>query len=729
MARLIIVSNRSPVTVATLGDELSVEPSVGGLATGLDAPHRESGGLWIGWPGDTSALDPRQRAELSERLAALRIVPVSLTPDEIAGYYEGVSNGLLWPVFHSLIGQVPLQPPPFDVYEAANQRFADAVLAHHRPGDVIWIHDYQLMMVPALVRARAPGARIGFFLHIPFPPSEIFRTLPHGDRIVQGLLGADLIGFHAPSYMRHFASTATRLLGVAADIHGVAWTRGRVRLGVFPMGIDAASFAALADDPGVVADAAALRRDAAGILVGIDRLDYTKGIPRRLLAFEALLDRHPTLRGRVRLIQLAVPSRTAVEAYQDLRAQVDSLVGRINGRFATANWTPVQYLYRGVSQREVVTLYRAANVMLVTPLRDGMNLVAKEFVASRVDEDGVLVLSEFTGAAGELAEAVVVNPYDVDATGEACARALAMAPRERRTRMLGLRHRVLAYDVHRWVRSFLRELEHSSEAARPAPRAASGAELQSLVARLGAAGHLVLLLDYDGTLVPLAPTPELAAPDDALLALLAMLAGCPNTDVHIVSGRPRETLDAWLGALPVGLHAEHGAWSRPAGSPDWALLEAVPTDWREPVSRILEDFAERTPGSLVEEKHTGLAWHYRIADPEYGTAQANELKLHLTSLLANLPVEVMTGDKVVEVRPHAFHKGRAVGPALAAAPPGALALAVGDDRTDQDLFAALPPDAVAIHVGPLAPPGPMRLDDVAAVRKLLAAVAAARAPG
>ncbi|HLK10017.1 MAG TPA: bifunctional alpha,alpha-trehalose-phosphate synthase (UDP-forming)/trehalose-phosphatase [Candidatus Binatia bacterium] len=723
MSRLLLVANRLPVTVAPGGAQGPlVRRSTGGVATGLRSLHERSGGLWIGWPGRAD-VEPPARAALERRLAELRTVPVWLDPGEARRFYEGFANGVLWPLFHYLLDPMPLHVQGWDAYERVNARFADAVAAHHRPGDLVWVHDYQLMLVPRLVRERLPQARIGYFLHVPFPASEVFRILPARDRLLEGVLGADLIGFHTAAYMRHFASSLLRVLGLATDVDRVEIEGRTVRLGVFPMGIDPARFAALAEDARVAAEVRALRAPGdAALLVGIDRLDYTKGIPRRLLAFEVLLRDHPNLRGRVRLVQVAVPSRTNVGAYQDFRRQVDEMVGRLNGAFGTPRWVPVHYVYRGISERELVALYRAADVMLVTPVRDGMNLVAKEFVAARTDGDGVLVLSEFAGAAAELAEAVLVNPYDVDATADALRRALGLSEDERRARVQALRKRVVRYDVHHWARSFLEALEDASaHRATSTPAATAAGHVARLVGRMRAAERLVLLLDYDGTLVPFAGVPDLATPDEALLSLLRALAARPRTEVHVVSGRSRETMERWLGALPVGLHAEHGFWSRRPGGL-WTAPPVPTMEWRERVLAILEHFAARTPGSLVEEKTVSLAWHYRMTEPEFGTRQANELRLHLTELLSNAPVEILPGEKVVEVRPHGMHKGAIVAPILAQASPGTLAVAVGDDRTDEDLFAALPPGALAIHVGPAASRASVRLGGVAEVRRLLRAV-------
>jgi len=719
MSRLLIVSNRLPITVTRVEGEIRVEPSAGGLATGLRGPHERSGGLWIGWPGEPDG-EPAERAALERWLADLRTVPVWLASDDVRRFYENVSNEVLWPVLHYRVDQMPLHVEDWDAYERVNDRFAETVAAHYRPGDLVWVHDYQLMRVPHLLRERVPDARIGFFLHVPFPSSEVFRTLPFREPLLEGLLGADLIGFHTAAYVRHFASSLLRTLGVATDVDRVRWGSREVALGIFPMGIDAAAFAAQADTAEVRAEAAALRRpEGCAVLVGIDRLDYTKGIPRRLLAFEQLLRSTPALHERVRLIQVAVPSRTGVDAYQEFRHQVEGLVGRVNGAFGTQRWVPINYIYRNLSPAEVVALYRAADVMLVTPIRDGMNLVAKEFVAARTDEDGVLVLSEFAGAASELAEAVHVNPYDIDRTAQAFQRALSLGAGERRARMRGLRRRVLSWDVHRWVRSFLDALaEASRRQAAPALALTPPPAVDAVARRMREAERLLLLLDYDGTLVPFADVPDLATPDEPLLHLLGALAARPRTAVHVVSGRPRETVERWLGALPIGLHAEHGFWSREPGG-EWTSLPTAPTEWRSRVLPILEHVTARTPGSLVEEKTVSLAWHYRMADPEFGTFQANELRLHLTEMLSNMPVEILTGEKVIEIRPHGVSKAVIVARLVQQAHPDTLVVGFGDDRTDEELFTALPPGGIGIHVGPQPSRAPVRLAGVRDARRLL----------
>jgi trehalose 6-phosphate synthase/phosphatase len=724
--RLLIVSNRLPVTVKVERGDLRVAPSPGGLATGLKGPHERSEGLWIGWPGDVGP-DRGHHAELERRLEPLRYIPVYLTPDEVQRYYEGFSNGVLWPLFHYRLEPIPIDARDWEAYRAVNERFADVVAANARPGDLIWVQDYQLTLLPGLLRQRLPGARIGFFLHIPFPSQEVFRTLPWRAEILEGLLGADLLGFHTFSYARHFATALLRTLGIESNVDRVAYEDREVRLGVYPMGIDVAAFAAMAASDDVRHEASVMRASPAGqrTLLGIDRLDYTKGIDRRLAAFERLLAREPELRGKVRMVQLAVPSRTNVEAYATLRRQIDEQVGRINGAFGTVSWTPIQYLYRAMNPRHVAAFYKAADVMMVTPIRDGMNLVAKEFVASRDDEDGVLVLSEFAGAAAELGgDAILVNPYDVERMATAMKTAIEMPPNERAHRMRGLRKIVAANDVHRWAESFVADLGKTPEA--PPERLTRSLGVvrltMDLVAQTKRAPETVLLLDYDGTLVPLQRTPDLAAPDAELIDLLRALGEKPRFRVALVSGRPRESLEEWFGALPISLSAEHGFWSREAPGQAWVAAAEMAGEWKEKARHIFDEVAARTPGALVEEKTSSLAWHYRRADPEHGAMQARELRVHLETVFSNAPVEVLTGDKVIELRPYGVNKGGVARATLARASAEACVVAMGDDATDEDLFAALPKTAIAVHVGRGRTRAPYRVPDFSAARALLRAI-------
>jgi trehalose 6-phosphate synthase/phosphatase len=458
--RVLIASNRLPVTARWTepGNAHSLHLSVGGLATAMRPIHEQNGGLWFGTTGEEKPR-PRTSGALGSELEAMGCVPVSISPADTAVYYDQVSNGMIWPLFHDRVDRLPLTLEGWDVYERANERFADAIATHWQQNDLIWIHDYHLLRLPALLRQRLPQARIGFFLHIPFPNPEMFLTLPYRRELVRGLLGADLVGFHTRRYRGHFTAAVRRLLQHEMDADGrVTHENGTSWLGVFPIGIDAVEFSSQAMHSAVTDRMMAIKSAGQALLLGVDRLDYTKGILRKLLAFERLLADYPDHRERVRLLQLAVPSREGVEAYQSFRRDVEQLVTRINGRFGTAAWTPIQYLHQSVDRNELLALYRAADLMLVTPLRDGMNLVAKEFVAARNDESGVLLLSEFAGAVDELSDSLVVNPYDIVGTAVAMDRALRMDKEERRRRMRAMRAIVFKHNVHTWAGEFLEAL-------------------------------------------------------------------------------------------------------------------------------------------------------------------------------------------------------------------------------------------------------------------------------
>jgi trehalose 6-phosphate synthase/phosphatase len=718
--RLLIVSNRLPVAARVQDGRVRLSPASGGLSNGLRPYHERHGGLWIGWPGDVSQLTSEQQTDLDGQLARRGIVPVHLSHDDVDRFYHGFANRVLWPLFHYLIDRVPVDAAEWEAYRQVNERFATIVAREYRDGDTIWVHDYQLMLLPALLRERVPSAHIGFFLHIPFPSSEVFRTLPWRHEILHGMLGADLVGFHTFAYMRHFLASLLHVGGVEAEVDRVRVADRDVKLGAFPMGIDAAQFTDLAQDPDVLQEVDEIRREAGGrqIVLGVDRLDYTKGIPRRLEAFRRLFVRDPSLRDRVRYIQLAIPSRGEVDSYQRFKRQVEEKVGAINGECGTLRSAPIHYVHRSVSMRQLVALYGAADVMLVTPLRDGMNLVAKEFVASRADGDGVLLLSEFAGAAAELHGAVVVNPYDVDGVAGSLQRALSMPRSERRARMRTLRARVAGYDIHAWAAAFLNQLARvrSDRTALGASR--PEAYVATALSEARTTARIRLLLDYDGTLVRLARSPELAGPDEELLALLEALALASTMRVDIVSGRPRETLDAWLGHLPIALWAEHGFWHRPRPGEPWKCAGCVMPDWIDRLRPILDQFTASTPGSHLEIKSASVAWHYRRAPREFGVRQAHELRMLLGDALSNQPFEVLEGKKVIEVRLRGVSKA-VVAHQVQADAADSIVVAIGDDRADEDLFRALPVSSLTIGVG-LRPSGArFRVKDYRDVRRLL----------
>ena len=476
-----------------------------------------------------------------------------------------------------------------------------------------------------------------------------------------------------------------------------------VAVGGFPMGIDATAYEARGSALETLAEVDELRRPGQDLIIAVDRLDYTKGIPQRLLAFERLLERHAELRGKVRLIQVAAPSREDVGAYRQIRRTVDELVGRINGRFAVPGYDPINYLGTTLPPERLAALYRAATVALITPLRDGMNLVSKEFVASRADGDGVLVLSEFAGAAAELSGALLVNPYDLDQVADALHTALTMPPRDRRARMRNLRRRVRWHDVHRWAQEFLAAVtapDHPGAGSNPP-------DLRKLTAPEAIVDELLtpfppaitIIVDYDGTLVPFAQRPEDGAPDEELLHLLLALQGLPDVDVHVISGRRQDDLAHWLGHLSIGLHAEHGRVSRDPGPMTWPGAPSDRPEWMPAVRALMEARAARMPSSFVEEKAYALAWHYRMVPEPEGSRGAAALRRELAAVLRGTAAQVIAGHRLIEVREQSANKGIVV-QALAAAHPASRLFVAGDDVTDEDMFVSAPADAVTVKIGP-----------------------------
>jgi trehalose 6-phosphate synthase/phosphatase len=704
--RLIIVSNRLPVSAEKASNGVHYQPSVGGLATSLRTLHNEVDMLWLGWPG-LSPADPGDREAVTRTLKNdYGCAPIFLPQDLFQRYYSGFSNGCLWPLFHYFPQNARFNRRDWQAYEEVNRRFADALAGLVRPGDRVWIHDYHLMLLPSLARQRLPDTPIGFFLHIPFPSSEIFRMLPWRDELLQGVLGSDLIGFHSYSYARHFLSSLLRLLGLEQEFGKVAYGGRRVRVETFPLGVDVDRFRAAREDPGVQRELRALRTQADGlkIILSVDRLDFTKGILHRLEAYERFLETHRAYRGRVLLIAVCVPSRTSVPEYRLLKRQVDEAVGRINGRFTQEGWTPIWYLYRHLPFERLAAHYLLADVALVTPLRDGMNLVAKEYLAARGGETGVLVLSETAGSAEELGEAIIINPHDRDGLVDALERALEMPVEEQRQRNRAALARLRRYTTSSWAHDFLSQLdEAATDRDRYRLRRLAGEDRTRLIRAFQAARLRWVLLDYDGTLVPFASRAELARPDEALRTLLRRLAALEDTDVILISGRDHVTLDSWLGDLGVHLIAEHGARERRAHDPEWKIFDAPPVeDWRLQIRPILESYVDRTPGAYLEEKGLSLAWHYRHAEPELAALRTRELVENLEGTIANTPLQVLHGNKVIEVKTNTVNKGRAVARWLAEDPRYEFVLAIGDDVTDEDMFAALPEPAWTIKVGPAA---------------------------
>lgn len=693
------MANRLPVSVARRREGLRYQPSMGGLATGVGAVFDPGRDVWIGWPGlPVDRLSREEREAVDRELAARGLRAIHLTEAEVQTYYNGFCNRALWPLFHYFPSYAAYDPPGWDAYRAVNRRFAEAVGAG--AGEPVWVHDYQLLLVPRMLRELGVRAPVGFFLHIPFPAWQVFRLLPWREEVVDGLLGADLVGFHTYDDALHFLEAVRRLRGAEAHLGQVVVGDRLVRVGAFPMGIDVDRFAHAVERPEVAREVERIRRELQGqrVVLSVDRLDYTKGIPQRLAAYDRFLADHPEFHGKVTLVLVAVPSRTEVDRYASLRRRVQEQVAEIEGKYATFGWTPIRYLYRALPFPVLAALYHVADVALVTPLRDGMNLIAKEYVAACADGHGVLVLAETAGAAKELSEALVVNPNDVEEVAEALHQALAMPEEEQRQRMGAMQARLRVYSVRAWAERFRGELQLAREEQEALEDRWLVAErVDALAAAYARAWRRLLLLDYDGTLVEIADRPEHAAPDPQLRQLLARLCADARNRVVLVSGRDRETLDAWFGHLPADFVAEHGAWVREA-SGAWRAEVAVEPEWKEKVRAVLEAYAANTPGAFVEVKTASVAWHHRGVDPALAAVRARELVATLAQLAGVTPLGILHGKRVIEVRDPAVSKARAAARWLAEGGWDFI-LAVGDDTTDEELFAALPESAHTVRGG------------------------------
>ena len=705
MNRLLIVSNRLPVTIQKKKGKTYFNQSVGGLATGLGSFYKSFDGKWIGWCGITAEkIDLEEKKIIETKLEKeFSSYPVILSKKNVELYYGEFCNKTLWPLLHGFTQYVTYDRNSWKAYEKVNEIFANSVLEIAEPEDMVWVHDYHLMLLPSLLRKKHPNMAIGFFLHTPFPSSDIFRLLPWREEILRGLLEADLLGFHTYSYVQNFLMTVRRLLSLNHTLGKIIVGDHLAKVDSFPIGIDYPRFADAETIPKVQASIKNLNRKLGKTrkILSIDRLDYTKGVLHRLKGFDLFLNSYPEFKEKVTLVLVAVPSRTKVKRYQSLKKNVDELIGKINGDHGTLGWTPIQYIYRSLPFRSLLALYRISDVAMITPLRDGMNLIAKEYVATKTDGKGVLVLSEMAGAVEELREAIIVNPNSIEEIAEALKKALFMSEDEQIRRNRIMQERLRNYDIKFWANDFMNSLSQVKKDQKELSAKEVGREIKTkIINDYARSENRLIFLDYDGTLVPFASTPEAAKPDADLQTLLVSLAQDAKNQVVIISGRNREALEEFFEDVNIGLVAEHGAWIRDSRG-NWATTGDYNTDWKEKIRSILDHFKRRTPGALVEEKDFSLVWHYRKTAPELSSVRVAELKNTLYFLTANLELDVAEGNKIVEVKNSGINKGHAAIEWISKKKWDFI-LAVGDDATDEDLFRELPEFAYSIKIG-LAP--------------------------
>jgi len=705
--RLIIVAYRLPFKIIHENDQVQLSQSSGGLVSAVlslvgEKPsslvHSDDKIQWIGFTENTAE---ELEGQLLEN-ESFRAHPVFIPAELNENYYEGFCNNLIWPLCHYFPSLAKFDDAYFDAYKEANDIFFAKLDEIIQPGDVIWVQDYQLMLLPDLIRSKYPDNKIGFFFHIPFPSYEIFRMLPVMWRkaIIDGILGADVVGFHTNDYVEYFLKAARLVSGYGNKLHYINLSNRIVKVDSFPISIDFAKFNSAYDDP----DVAGARNEAREslkekIIFSVDRLDYSKGILHRLKGFTRFLEQYPEWHEKVSFVMVVVPSRDTIGQYQQMKMEIDQTVGAINANFGNIYWQPILYQYRSMPYHELVGMYTASDVALITPVRDGMNLVCKEFVASRKDGQGVLILSEMAGAAAELGEALIINPLDYQDIADSIQKAFAMPEEEQRKRMEAMRERIFEYDVFAWTNDFFTQmimLEGEHERLRQVFLTNKGIDaIRKAYAR---STKRILFFDYDGTLAPIVPDPSKALLSEGVKKLILEIA--KRDTVVIISGRDRKFLDQHFQSLPVHIIAEHGALIKTRDNSEWILNESYEENWKDSIKPILDLYAKRCPGAFVEEKETALAWHYRTADDkDYADRRAQELLWQLKNFIQpELSLQVIDGNKVVEVKKTGFNKGTAARNFVENGDYDFI-LAIGDDTTDEDMFEALPDTSYTIKIG------------------------------
>ncbi|TGM32226.1 bifunctional alpha,alpha-trehalose-phosphate synthase (UDP-forming)/trehalose-phosphatase [Leptospira biflexa] len=692
--RLILVSNRLPV-------QWDGTPNVGGLATGLSSflSHWKSLGnevVWVGWPGK-SIPEKEQRNYSKKMLEEHGTIPVFLKQKLADSFYNGFCNKTIWPLFHYFTANCEFSDLTFASYEEANQEFAKAIKEIYQPGDWVWVHDYHLFLLPGILRSEFPNILLSFFLHIPFPTFEVFRLLPERIRskILEGVLGADLIGFHTQSYTQYFLRSLLRCLGIENERGIIYFQNHLTKAAAFPMGINVEQFSKYAnsDECETIANQINVNHKNLKQILSVDRLDYTKGVLQRLNAFELFLKNNPQWIKKCKLVLVLVPSRTDVSSYQSMKRAIDEKIGAINGSFGTLDWTPILYQYKGFPFEELVPLYKNTHVMLVTPFRDGMNLVAKEFLVSQ--KNGMLVLSEMAGASAELPEAILVNPNDLSGMADAIKEAIEMEESEINIRNQVMVSRLKENSVMEWAKKIFNETEETANQNLNFQTKSIPPHSDSLLPKSNS--PIFILFDYDGTLVPFQSFPHLAVPSKELVNSLTQLSKFSNVSVAIISGRDRKFLESIFFDMPFHLVAEHGAWHRAPNQTEWQALFFSNAEWKKEIKSHLEEFSKRVPGSFTEEKEFSLVWHFRNADPDIGLNAAREMLDELSQISSNSGFFVQRGNKIIEVREYGTGKGKA---ALKILPNTSIQTFVfGDDTTDEDMFRELPDHAISVKIG------------------------------
>jgi trehalose 6-phosphate synthase/phosphatase len=720
MENLIIVSNRLPVKIERKVNGYDFRQSSGGLVSALLSLCETSKALtWVGIADFKKELWNEAK---TQKNFCWHLEPLFVNKQTYQSYYNGFSNTVIWPLFHYFPSYAEYSEIHYEAYKSINKEFADRIIKLAKPGSTVWIHDYHLMLLPKYLKQARPDLKVGFFLHIPFPSYEILKLIPGEWRtgILEGLIHSDTLGFHTLEYLSHFKRSLAYFVGISANNNQIQINDHTCKVKNYPISVDFKKFHNGYDLTGVIRGRNIMRQKSKNvkIIFSVDRLDYTKGVINRLQAYESFLESNPAYREKVVFVINVVPSRDQIAKYAERKKMIEENIGRINGLFGNMQWQPIVYQYRHLSFNQLLSFYSVADIALITPLRDGMNLVAKEFVASRKDKRGVLILSEFAGAASELKDAILVNPNDIYTMRDGIQKALHLTDEQQTARMESMQNIINNYSVHHWIEDFLSDLAATVASCRD-PHIISFEEKINLFDAYKRSEKRLLLLDYDGTLSPYYSKPDDAKPKPELLKLLKELNGQPENEVVLVSGRSIISLDQWFGGSGICCVAEHGAMVK-NNEESWIPHDKLSTDWYLGVEELFLKYAGLFPGCFVERKKYAIAFHYR-------GGQVSEEKKMLASLnhdlnLLNLDnnYRIIHGNKVLEALPLHISKGIFVSDWLEKNDHDFI-LAIGDDSTDEDMFRelALVPHAHTIRVGIVPTQAKCNLINVSNVLSLL----------
>ena len=697
----IIVSNRLPFSYDEATKKLT--PSAGGLVSALRGGKLDERYIWIG--AAPNHLTPQLWERLKKTIhSKMHFVPIFIDPQLYENYYAGFSNSVIWPLLHYDAELIKFKLKLWKAYQRVNEQFMQTILSIVKTNDLVWVHDYHLMLLPQLLKQKRPQLKVGFFLHIPFPEATIFQKLPMHKEILIGLLAADLIGFHLYQYLQNFCSAVKNILGLSSDFLTVVNNHHTTYLGAFPISIDTKRFIQQAKSTAVKKLTHAYGHREFTFL-SIERMDYIKGFDLKLQAYRQLLKTHPEYIGKVLLFQLAIPTRENVLAYRRLKTQVEDMIYAINNEFKASAWRPIHYIYDNIQFNELLALYRSSDALMVNSKHDGMNLVVFEYIASQNPKDpGVVILSEFAGATSMLSEAIPINPWNTEKTAKTMHAVIHLKKEERIKRHHVMLRYLKKYTATKWAKSFIRRLDEIKPQIGHIPELITVTKLCEQIQQkfsISLKQPLNLLLDYDGTLTPIAKHPELAKLPQKTYTLLEQLTKKKQIKIIVISGRTADFLSQQLKSLPCNIVAEHGAMYFDRKKNAWeTLVNFDPKDWFDTVKNMMQSFTERVPDSFIEQKKFSLAWHYRQSPAKFASQQAIILKDTLETAFSNAPITIQQGKKVIEVKTVEASKGFFIRWYRKNHKNSEYLLTLGDDTTDEDLFEAIQSlNGLAIRVG------------------------------